>query len=60
MNWKKFPVQSLVSLSNTPTLSEVWVPRLTNIFCNDVLSTETPQLLDGLPADDKENLLDDP
>ncbi|ESO95222.1 hypothetical protein LOTGIDRAFT_144748 [Lottia gigantea] len=25
--WKKFPSQGLITLSNTPTLSNVWVPR---------------------------------
>ena len=27
MAWKKFPSQGLVSLANTPTLTNVWVPR---------------------------------
>ena len=27
MSWRKFPSQGLTSLSNTPTLTNVWVPR---------------------------------
>ena len=61
MSWKKFPSQGLISLSNTPTLTDVWVPRWSNsLFNNDLLPIETPSLLAGLPADDKENLLDEP
>ena len=60
MSWKKFPSQGLISLSNTPTLTDVWVPRWSNtLFSNDLLPEETPNLLTGLPAEDKANLLDD-
>ena len=60
MIWKKFPSQGLVSLSNTPTLTDVWVPRWTNTaFGSDLIPFQTPDLLAGLPLDDKENLLDD-
>lgn len=59
MSWKKFPSQGLVSLSSTPTLTDVWVPRWSNTFGTDILPIETPALLTGLPADDKENLLDE-
>ena len=59
MSWKKFPSQGLTSLSNTATLTDVWVPRWSNTFGTDILPTETPVLLSGLPQDDKENLLED-
>ncbi len=59
MTWKKFPSQGLTSLSNTATLTDVWVPRWSNTFGIDILPTDTPTLLTGLPEDDKENLLDD-
>jgi hypothetical protein len=59
MSWKKFPSQGLISLSNTPTLTDVWVPRWSNVFGSDLMPVETPPLLAGLPADDKENLLFD-
>lgn len=59
MSWKKFPSQGLISLSNTPTLTDVWVPRWTNtLFSDDLMPLETPPLLAGLPSDDKENLLE--
>ncbi len=60
MSWKKFPSQGLISLSNTPTLTDVWVPRWSNsLFSNDLIPVEAPPLLEGLPIDDKENLLDE-
>ena len=59
MSWKKFPSQGLISLSNTPTLTDVWVPRWSNAFGTDLMPDETPPLLAGLPEDDKENLLDE-
>ena len=60
MAWKKFPSQGLVSLSNTPTITDVWVPRWTNTsFGSDLIPFQTPDLLAGLPVDDKENLLED-
>ncbi|XP_077978067.1 cilia- and flagella-associated protein 221-like [Glandiceps talaboti] len=52
MQWKKFPSQGLVSLSNTPTLTNVWVPRWTDPFSQDMLPSEVPTLLDGLARDD--------
>ncbi|KAK7486204.1 hypothetical protein BaRGS_00022527, partial [Batillaria attramentaria] len=56
MNWKKFPSQGLTSLSNTPTLTNVWVPRWDNTFCTELLPSAVPPLFDGLPPDDAENL----
>lgn len=56
MTWKKFPSQALQSLANTPTLTDVWVPRWTNTFGTDILPLDTPQLLTGLPVDDKQDL----
>jgi hypothetical protein len=56
MQWKKFPSQGLISLSNTPTITDVWVPRWSNTFSTDLLPIETPPLLSGLPEDDKQNL----
>ncbi|CAF0716214.1 unnamed protein product [Brachionus calyciflorus] len=56
MAWKKFPSQGLISLTNTPTITDVWVPRWSDPFGTDLLPTETPQLLSGLPEDDKKNL----
>lgn len=56
MAWKKFPSQGLISLSNTPTITDVWVPRRSNPFSTDLLPLETPHLLSGLPEDDKKTL----
>lgn len=55
-SWKKFPSQGLQSLANTPTLTDVWIPRWTNTFGTDLLPLETPPLLTGLPEDDKQDL----
>ncbi|KAK3588715.1 hypothetical protein CHS0354_026034 [Potamilus streckersoni] len=57
MAWKKFPSQGLTSLTNTPTLTNVWVPRWDNPFSSDMLPEEVPPLYDSLPEDDKENVL---
>ncbi|XP_071958358.1 cilia- and flagella-associated protein 221-like [Antedon mediterranea] len=57
MQWKKFPSQGLVSLANTPTLTNVWVPRWTDPFSSELLPVSVPPLLDGLPEEDKENIL---
>nr|XP_054768030.1 cilia- and flagella-associated protein 221-like isoform X1 [Lytechinus pictus] len=59
MAWKKFPSQGLVSLANTPTLTNVWVPRWTDTFSPDLLPESVPELLDGLPTEDKENIVSD-
>lgn len=59
MTWKKFPSQGLTSLSNTPTLTNVWVPRWDDPFGSELLPTETPALLEELPAEDKENIVED-
>ncbi|CAH1789213.1 unnamed protein product [Owenia fusiformis] len=58
MSWKKFPSQGLTSLSNTPTLTNVWVPRWTDPLGSDMLPTNVPWLLDSLPDDEKENVAD--
>jgi hypothetical protein len=59
MTWKKYPSQSLTALSNTPTLADVWVPRWSSRFNNDIIPIETPPLLTCLPEDDKNNLMPD-
>lgn len=59
MTWKKFPSQGLTSLSNTPTLTTVWVPRWDDPFGGEVLPQEVPPLLDSLPEDDKHNILEE-
>ena len=52
MSWKKFPSQGLTSLANTPTLSNVWVPRWHDPFSTDLIPLEVPQLQSGLADDD--------
>ncbi|XP_064613685.1 cilia- and flagella-associated protein 221-like isoform X2 [Liolophura sinensis] len=59
MSWKKFPSQGLTSLQQTPTLTSVWVPRWEDPFGEDLLPHDVPQLLDGLPDDDKDNILEE-
>ncbi|XP_072017653.1 cilia- and flagella-associated protein 221-like [Amphiura filiformis] len=56
MQWKKFPSQGLISLANTPTLTNVWVPRWTDPFNAALLPCDFPPLLDGLPEEDKQNV----
>ncbi|KAK3108459.1 hypothetical protein FSP39_008303 [Pinctada imbricata] len=56
MAWKKFPSQGLTSLANTPTLTNVWVPRWDDTFGNDLLPEEVPTLLDSLPEEDRQNI----
>ena len=57
MSWKKFPSQSLISLSITPTITDVWVPRWSTSFEENIVPLETPNLLSGLPEDDKHNMI---
>ncbi|XP_060601443.1 cilia- and flagella-associated protein 221-like [Ruditapes philippinarum] len=59
MTWKKFPSQGLTSLSNTPTLTNVWVPRWDDPFGEELLPQNVPALLDSLPEDDGDNIVDD-
>ena len=59
MTWKKFPSQGLTSLSNTPTLTNVWVPRWDDQFDDDLLPRDVPDLLDSLPEDDRQNIVDE-
>lgn len=59
MSWKKFPSQGLTSLANTPTLTNVWVPRWDDSFSTELLPTTVPPLFDELPPDDAENLVEE-
>jgi len=59
MSWKKFPSQGLTSLSNHPTLTNVWVPRWDDTFSTELMPVSVPSLFDGLPSDDRENLVEE-
>ncbi|CAL1538786.1 unnamed protein product [Lymnaea stagnalis] len=59
MNWKKFPSPGLTSLSNTVTLTNVWVPRWDECFNKDLMPTDTPLLQTQLEANDAENCVED-
>ncbi|XP_068715346.1 cilia- and flagella-associated protein 221-like isoform X1 [Montipora foliosa] len=52
MTWKRFPCQPLVSMAANPTLSTIWIPRWTDPFSEELLPTEVPTLLTGLPDED--------
>ncbi|KAK2178566.1 hypothetical protein NP493_535g01047 [Ridgeia piscesae] len=52
MAWKRFPSQGLMSLSNTATLSNVWVPRWSDSFGSDLLPQSVPEQLNGLPPEE--------
>jgi hypothetical protein len=57
MQWKKFPSASLCSLANNTaaTLSDVWIPRLSNRFSEELLSANVPPvLLDFLTDEEKQ------
>jgi hypothetical protein len=55
MNWKKFPSASLSSLaSHAATLSDVWIPRLSNRFSEEILPSDVPVLFDYLSDADKQ------
>lgn len=56
MGWKRFPSQGLTSLGNTPTLTNVWVPRWNNAFSEDMMPNEVPMLQQELSESDKENI----
>ncbi|XP_021464399.1 cilia- and flagella-associated protein 221 [Oncorhynchus mykiss] len=58
MTWKKFPSAALAALSNTPTLTSSWAPRVSDPFNSDILPTLAPTALNGLPEDMTEELLD--
>lgn len=59
MMWKKFPSQGLTSLSNTPTLTNVWVPRWDDPFGSELLPVDTPTLMDSLTEEELENIVDE-
>ncbi|KAK2149919.1 hypothetical protein LSH36_431g01010 [Paralvinella palmiformis] len=59
MIWKKFPSKSLIALSNTPTVSGVWVPRWEDPFGNELLPEDVPELFTGLTEDDEDNIVED-
>nr|CAB3230180.1 primary ciliary dyskinesia protein 1-like [Phallusia mammillata] len=57
MLWKKFSSHGLNYLSNTPTLSNTWLPRWSDCLSQAMTPHCTPELLMELPEDDKQNLL---
>ncbi|XP_075263907.1 cilia- and flagella-associated protein 221-like isoform X2 [Convolutriloba macropyga] len=59
MTWKKYPSQSLISLASTTTLANIYAPRLSDPFCNDVIPKEGPQILAGLPEEDQQLVSDE-
>merc|ERR1712012_389086 len=59
MSWKKFPSQGLTSLSMTPTLTNVWVPRWSSVLSDDLLPSDVPPLYESISEEDKEQLMDE-
>ena len=59
MSWKKFPSQGLTSLSMTPTLTNVWVPRWSSVLSDDLLPSDVPPLYESISDADKEQLMDE-
>ncbi|BFZ01996.1 hypothetical protein BsWGS_05035 [Bradybaena similaris] len=58
MTWKRFPSQGINSMANMPTLANVWVPRWSNCFSNDLLPEDAPPLLSRIDPEDAENCVD--
>ncbi|RUS76179.1 hypothetical protein EGW08_016057, partial [Elysia chlorotica] len=59
MGWRKFPSQGLTSLSNTPTLTNVWLPRWDNCFSTELLPMDVPPLFDQLDPEDADNCVEE-
>ncbi|CAG5131681.1 unnamed protein product [Candidula unifasciata] len=58
MTWKRFPSPGIISMSNIPTLTNVWVPRWSNCFGKDILPEDVPPLLGRIDPEDAENCVD--
>ncbi|XP_065052586.1 cilia- and flagella-associated protein 221-like isoform X2 [Rhopilema esculentum] len=52
MTWKRLPLQGLVTLNNTPSMSAVYVPRWSDPFNDNLMPLMTPDLLKELPEED--------
>ncbi|KAK0058292.1 cilia- and flagella-associated protein 221-like isoform X1 [Biomphalaria pfeifferi] len=59
MTWKKFPSPGLSTLSNSISLSNIWVPRWDQCFSSDLLPTELPALMTRLESDDADNCVEE-
>lgn len=53
MTWKKFASPSIASLTGTPTLTNVWVPRWKDPFSQELLPYNVPVLFDSIAEDDR-------
>ncbi|XP_015214048.2 cilia- and flagella-associated protein 221 [Lepisosteus oculatus] len=59
MTWKKFPSAALSTLSTTPTLTSSWTPRRSDPFSYDLLPVVVPPVLQGLPEELQEDVIDE-
>ncbi|MBN3326823.1 PCDP1 protein, partial [Atractosteus spatula] len=59
MTWKKFPSAALNTLSTTPTLTSSWTPRRSDPFSYDLLPVVVPPVLQGLPEELQEDVIDE-
>ncbi|KAH0621341.1 hypothetical protein JD844_022501 [Phrynosoma platyrhinos] len=58
-NWKKFPSVINLTLPNVPALNGIPVPFCTDPYNEDMMPKVVPPILDDLPEQDKENVIDE-
>ncbi|XP_077176429.1 cilia- and flagella-associated protein 221 [Paroedura picta] len=58
-SWRKFPPVIRSTLPNVPTLNSTLVPFCTDPYNTDMLPKEMPPIVDKLPEQDKENVMDE-
>eukprot|EP01136_Pigoraptor_vietnamica_P015908 Opistho-1_new@4557 len=52
MTWREQRYASLIDARGAPYLSDVWLPRWSDPFSDELVPHTVPELLDGLPEDD--------
>ncbi|XP_042302532.1 cilia- and flagella-associated protein 221 isoform X2 [Sceloporus undulatus] len=58
-NWKKFPSVINSILPNVPALNGIPVPFCTDPYNEEMMPKDVPPILDDLPEQDKENVIDE-
>ncbi|XP_054827896.1 cilia- and flagella-associated protein 221 isoform X2 [Eublepharis macularius] len=58
-NWRKFPPVIHSTLPNVPALNSTMVPFCTDPYNADILPKDVPSILDNLPEQDKDNIMDE-
>ncbi|XP_062823486.1 cilia- and flagella-associated protein 221 isoform X2 [Anolis carolinensis] len=58
-NWKKFPSVINSTLPHVPALNGIPIPFCTDPYNEEMIPKDVPPILDGLPEQDKENVIDE-